>query len=67
MTGAGTTRRAFLRTSGIIAAGMTMNPIVQAFDAARDFNVEETTIVVLQAATRWRNAAPWGGTASTPR
>ena len=49
MAGAGTTRRAFLRTSGIIAAGMTMNPTVRAFGAS-DFNVEETTIVALQAA-----------------
>ena len=50
MTGTGTTRRAFLRTSGIIAAGMTMQPIVDAFGAAGDFNVEETTIAALQAA-----------------
>ena len=49
MAGAGTTRRAFLRTGGIIAAGMTMHPIVNAFGAS-DFNVEETTITALQAA-----------------
>ena len=49
MAGAGTTRRAFLRTGGIIAAGMTMHPIVNAFGAS-DFNVEETTIAALQAA-----------------
>src|SRR5438477_1504268 len=49
MAGAGTTRRAFLRTGGIIAAGMTMHPIVNAFGAS-DFNVEETTITALQTA-----------------
>ena len=43
-------RRDFLRTSGIIAAGMTLGPSVSAFGASGDFDVEETTIVALQAA-----------------
>src|SRR5881296_4374101 len=48
--GARSTRRAFLVTSGMIAAGMTMMPFVRAFGGPVDFNVEEVTIATLQAA-----------------
>ena len=48
--GARSTRRAFLVTSGLIAAGMTMLPLVRAFGGPADFNVEEVTIAMLQAA-----------------
>ena len=45
-----TTRRNFLLSSGIIAAGMTMTPLVRAFGAPSDFPVEEATVAELQAA-----------------
>ena len=48
--GASLTRRALLVTSGMIAAGMTMMPLVRAFGGPADFNVEEVTIATLQAA-----------------
>src|SRR5437870_3782966 len=48
--GARSTRRAFLVTSGMIAAAMTMMPLVRAFAGPTDFNVEEVTIATLQAA-----------------
>ncbi len=48
--GASSTRRAFLVTSGMIAAGMSMMPFVRAFGGPADFNVEEVTIATLQAA-----------------
>jgi amidase len=48
--GARSTRRAFLVTSGLFAAGMTMRPLVRAFGGPVEFNVEEVTIATLQAA-----------------
>jgi hypothetical protein len=48
--GARSTRRAFLVTSGLLAAGMSMMPLVRAFGGPADFNVEEVTIATLQAA-----------------
>src|SRR5215471_8670322 len=48
--GARPTRRAFLAGGGLFAAGMTMQPFVRAFGGPADFNIEEATIVVLQAA-----------------
>src|SRR5499427_2345623 len=44
------TRRAFVATGGLFAAGMTMLPLVRAFGDLADFNLEEATIATLQAA-----------------
>ena len=48
--GAQATRRAFLAAGGLLAAGMTMLPVVRAFGGSADFNIEEATIATLQAA-----------------
>jgi len=48
--GARSTRRAFLVTSGLIAAGMSLMPLIRAFGGPADFSVEEVTIASLQAA-----------------
>ncbi len=42
-------RRDFIRTGGIIAAGLTMTPLVRALGAPPELNVEEITIAELQA------------------
>jgi amidase len=48
--GAHSTRRAFLASGGLFAAGMTMLPFVRAFGGPADFNLEEATLATLQAA-----------------
>src|SRR5499427_537512 len=44
------TRRAFVATGGLFAAGMTMLPLVRAFGDLADFNIEDVTIATLQSA-----------------
>jgi amidase len=44
------TRRAFLATGGLFAAGMTMLPLVRAFGDLADFNIEDVPIATLQSA-----------------
>ena len=48
--GAHATRRAFLASGGLFAAGMTLLPPVRSFGGTADFNIEEATIATLQAA-----------------
>ena len=48
--GAHSTRRAFLASGGLFAAGMTVLPTIRAFGGPADFNIEEATIATLQAA-----------------
>src|SRR5262249_11347052 len=48
--GAHATRRTVLAGGGVLAAGLAMQPFVRAFGGPADFNIEEATIVALQAA-----------------
>jgi hypothetical protein len=50
IAGACSTRRAFLATGGLFAAGMTMLPLARAFGDLADFNIEDVTIAALQSA-----------------
>jgi hypothetical protein len=52
--GAGSTRRDFVRAGGMLAAGLSVTPLLGACASLRgsrvDFNVEEATIVDFQVA-----------------